>query len=207
MPPPPPPPHPTHSLAPCYATVMDHSDSERKPAAATWATLSDYQKRLFYMRHPTIRITHTTFFVTPVVEHIIILFIYFIFYLCVLFMFVCCVSFLCVCVCGFFVWMVGFFLTGGGCVVPCSCTKDKNSIKKMLFVLFAIRVQNTGYIFLSLVHIVALGQKQTKTCISSPPVPKNRAALVFHFIFYFQISRQKTAPKHFRARAVTFAIV
>ena len=49
--------------------VKDHLDSERKPAAATWATLSDYQQGFFYMHHPTDRITHTTAFVTPVVEH------------------------------------------------------------------------------------------------------------------------------------------
>ena len=42
---------------------------ERKPAAATWATLSDYQQGLFYMHHPTDRMTHTTAFVTPVVEY------------------------------------------------------------------------------------------------------------------------------------------
>ena len=29
--------------------VKDHSDSKRKPAAATWATLSDYQQGFFYM--------------------------------------------------------------------------------------------------------------------------------------------------------------
>ena len=141
------------------------------------------------MHHPTIRITHTTFFVTPVVEHIIILF-----FICVCFL----CLFLCVFfVCGFCMWMVGVFLTGGGCVVPCSCTKDNNSITKMMFVLFAIRVQNTGYIFLSLVHIVALGQKQTKTCISSPPVPKNRAAPVFHFILLFSNFPPENGAKAF----------
>ena len=40
-----------------------------KPAAATWATIFDLQPVLFYMHHPTDRITHTTAFVTPVVEH------------------------------------------------------------------------------------------------------------------------------------------
>ena len=81
-------------------------------------------------------------------------------------------------------------------MVPFSCTKDKNSIQMLLFVLLAIQAQNTGHIFL-------LGQKkrEKKTCFSSLPVPKNRAAPVFHFIFYFQIYHQKTAPKHFRARA------
>ena len=42
---------------------------KRKPAAATWATLSDQQQWFFYMHHPTDRITHTTVFVTQVVEH------------------------------------------------------------------------------------------------------------------------------------------
>ena len=50
--------------------VKDHSDSERKPAAATWATLSDEQQVFFfYMHHPTDRIAHTTAFVKPVVDH------------------------------------------------------------------------------------------------------------------------------------------
>ena len=49
--------------------VKDHSDSERKPTAATWATLSDWQQGFFYMYHPTDRITYTTAFVTPVVVH------------------------------------------------------------------------------------------------------------------------------------------
>ena len=49
--------------------IKDHSESERKPAAATWATQSDYQQELFYMHHPTDWIAHTTVFVIPVVEH------------------------------------------------------------------------------------------------------------------------------------------
>ena len=41
--------------------------------------------------------------------------------------------FLCVYVCvDFLCRWVGFFLTGGGCVVPCNCTKDKNSIKQIV---------------------------------------------------------------------------
>ena len=40
--------------------VKENSDSERKPAAATWGTLSDSQQGFFYMHHPTDRITHTT---------------------------------------------------------------------------------------------------------------------------------------------------
>ena len=36
------------------------------------------------------------------------------------------------CVCGFFVYMGRDVLTGGGCMVPCNCTKDKNSIKQIV---------------------------------------------------------------------------
>ena len=39
--------------------VKDHSDNERKPAATTWATLSDWQQGFFYMQHPTDRIAHS----------------------------------------------------------------------------------------------------------------------------------------------------
>ena len=106
----------------------------------------------------------------------------------------------------FFGGWVGFFNGRRVCGSTAVDTKDKNSIKMLLLVLFPIQVQNTGHIYLLLVCIVALGQKR-ETCFSSPHVPKNRAAPVFHFIFYFKISRQKTAPKHFRARAETFAIV
>ena len=50
-----------------------------------------------------------------------------------LFLLFVCVSyvcFLCVCMCVDFVcgWVGFVFLMGGGYVVPCSCTKDKNSI-------------------------------------------------------------------------------
>ena len=45
--------------------VEDHSDS----AAATWATLSDWQQGFYYMHHPTDMIAHTTASVAPVVEH------------------------------------------------------------------------------------------------------------------------------------------
>ena len=49
--------------------VKDHSDSESKPAAATWATIFYLHQGFFYMHHPTDWIAHTTAFVTPVVEH------------------------------------------------------------------------------------------------------------------------------------------
>ena len=41
----------------------------KKPASATYTTLSDQQQGFFYMHHPSDRIAHTTAFVTPVVEH------------------------------------------------------------------------------------------------------------------------------------------
>ena len=70
--------------------------------------------------------------------------------------------------------------------------------------LFAIQVQNTEHIFLLLVCIVALGYKQ-KTCFSSPPVPKNRAAPVFHFIFYFKMSIQENGAKTFLSTRSDYA--
>ena len=51
---------------------------------------------------------------------------------CFLRVFFCCCVCIYVCVCGFFVSMDRVFLTGGGCVVPCSCTKDTNSIKQIV---------------------------------------------------------------------------
>ena len=50
--------------------VKDHSDTEKgNPLPPTYDTLIDYQQWFFYLHHPTDRITHTTAFVTPVVEH------------------------------------------------------------------------------------------------------------------------------------------
>ena len=49
--------------------VKDHSDSERGNPLPPHGLLFDWQQGLFYMHHPTDRITHTTAFVTPVVEH------------------------------------------------------------------------------------------------------------------------------------------
>ena len=39
--------------------VKYHSDSDRKRADATWATLSDEQQEFFYMYHLTDRRAHT----------------------------------------------------------------------------------------------------------------------------------------------------
>ena len=121
-------------------------------------------------------------------------------YLCVLFTFI----FVCVCVCGFFVSMGRVFNGRRVCGSLQLYQRQEFNKNKLLLVLFAIQVQNTGHIFLLLVCIVALGHK--KTCFSSPPVPKNRAAPVFHFIFILKFSYKKTAPKHFRARAVTMRV-
>ena len=49
--------------------VKDHSDSKRRNLLPPYGLLSNYQQGFFYMHHPTDRITHTTAFVTPVVEH------------------------------------------------------------------------------------------------------------------------------------------
>ena len=50
--------------------VKDHSDSEKgNPLPPHRLLLSINSKCFFYMHHPTDRITHTTAFVTPVVEH------------------------------------------------------------------------------------------------------------------------------------------
>ena len=63
--------HSTHFIYSYMAS--DHKGPlkyrERKSAATTWAMISDWQQGFFYMHHPTGRITHTTTFVTPVVEH------------------------------------------------------------------------------------------------------------------------------------------
>ena len=50
--------------------VKDHSDSEKgNPLLPHMLLLSINSKDFFYMHHLTDRITHTTAFVTPVVEH------------------------------------------------------------------------------------------------------------------------------------------
>ena len=50
--------------------VKDHSDSERGNPLPTHGLLFVISsKGSFYMLYPTDRITHTTAFVTPVVEH------------------------------------------------------------------------------------------------------------------------------------------
>ena len=48
--------------------VKDHSDSEKGNPLPPHRLLLSINM-FFYMHHPTDRITHTTAFVTPVVEH------------------------------------------------------------------------------------------------------------------------------------------
>ena len=64
--------HSTHFIYGYMASVniKDHSDSEKgNPLPPHRLLLSINSKGSFYMHHPTDRITHTTAFVTPVVEH------------------------------------------------------------------------------------------------------------------------------------------
>ena len=49
--------------------VKDHSDSEKGNLLLPYRLLLSINSKDFYMHHPTERITHTTAFVTPVVEH------------------------------------------------------------------------------------------------------------------------------------------
>ena len=49
--------------------VKDHSDSEKGNPLPPHRLLLSINSKVFYMHHPTYRITHTTAFVTPVVEH------------------------------------------------------------------------------------------------------------------------------------------
>ena len=49
--------------------VEDHSDSEGGTPLPTHRLLFPSNSKVFYMHHPTERITHTTAFVTRVVEH------------------------------------------------------------------------------------------------------------------------------------------
>ena len=56
--------HSTHFIYNYMAS--DQSARERKPAfATTWATILDWQQGIFSVPHPTVRIAHTTSFVTP----------------------------------------------------------------------------------------------------------------------------------------------
>ena len=49
--------------------VKDHSDSEKGNPLPPHRLLFTINSKVFYMHHPTNRISHTTAFVTPVVEH------------------------------------------------------------------------------------------------------------------------------------------
>ena len=63
--------HSTHFIYGYMASdmVKDHSDSERGNPLLPHGLLFSINSKDFYMHHPTDRITHTTAFVTPVVEH------------------------------------------------------------------------------------------------------------------------------------------
>ena len=122
------------------------------------------------------------------------------FYFCFL-----CVFFVCLCVCYvaffmlfFLVGRVGIVLTGGGCVVPCSCTKDKNSLKN---VLFAIQVQKYGSSFL--ITRVYCGFRHTqKTHVSRPhPCPKITPHLFFIYILFSNFPPENGANKFLGTRS------
>ena len=49
--------------------TSDHSDSKKGNLLLPHKLLFPISSKVFYMYHPTDRITHTTTFVTPVVEH------------------------------------------------------------------------------------------------------------------------------------------
>ena len=50
--------------------IKNHLNNERKCAVAiAWVTLSNEQKYIFHMHHPTNRILHTTASVSPAAEH------------------------------------------------------------------------------------------------------------------------------------------
>ena len=65
--------HSTHFIYGYMASDIwfkDHSDSEKgNPLPPHRLLLSINKQGFFYMHYPTDRITHTTAFVTPVVEH------------------------------------------------------------------------------------------------------------------------------------------
>ena len=46
-------------------------------------------------------------------------------------------------------YMGRVFLTGGGCMVPCNCTKDKNSIKQIVACVVCYSGSKYGTYFLS----------------------------------------------------------
>ena len=121
-------------------------------------------------------------------------------------MFVFCVSFLCVCVCGFFWWMGRVFFNGRRVCGSLQLYQRQEFNKHVVACVVCNSVSRYGTYFL-IIRVYCGFRPKQNICFSSLPVPQNRAAPVFLFIFSFTISRQKTAQKHFRARAVTFAIV
>ena len=64
--------HSTHFYLRLYGVrhmVKDHSDSEKGYPLPPHRLLLSINSKGSFMHHPTYRITHTTAFVTPVVEH------------------------------------------------------------------------------------------------------------------------------------------
>ena len=112
--------------------------------------------------------------------------------------------FVCVCVCVFFVYMGRIFLTGGECMVPCNCTKDKNSIKQIVACVVCYSGSKYGTYFL-ITRVYCGFRLYTKNMFLIPPVPINRAAPVFHFIFYFKISIQENGAKTFLSTRSDYA--
>ena len=91
--------------------------------------------------------------------------------------------FVCVCVCGFFVSMGRVFLTGGGCVVSCNGTKDKNSIKQIVACVVCYSGSKYGIYFLLLVCIVALGHENNMFLIPARAQKSRRTRFSFYFLF------------------------
>ena len=73
-------------------------------------------------------------------------------------------------------YMGRVFITGGGCMVPCNCTKDKNSIKQIVACVVCYSGSKYGTYF-----------------------------LITHFIFYFKISIQENGAKTFLSTRSDYA--
>ena len=56
-------------LCQIYGKGPSRQQKRKFAATTTYSTLSDYQQGVYYMHHPTDKITHTTVYVTPVLEH------------------------------------------------------------------------------------------------------------------------------------------
>ena len=109
----------------------------------------------------------------------------FYFFICVCFLCCCffCVIFVCVCVCTFFGWMGRVFFFKGRKAFGSLQLYQRQEFNKHV-VLFAIRVQNTGHIFLLLVCIVALGQnKRDMFLVPARAQKPHRTCFSFYILF------------------------